>query len=131
RILGADQGVVVGQEEEALHPRRGAGRNRRADGTQVVAQVRDAGGLDAGEDAKRTVGHCHGVVNGPPFYPFGHRSRRRAGVRARKKERAGSASPLSPVRGLALMRRRGAPRGATADQSERWKSRTSSSARSR
>ena len=51
RLVALDERVVVGQEIEALHARLAAGAHRRADGADVVAQVRGAGGGDAGEDA--------------------------------------------------------------------------------
>ena len=55
RILHLDQRVVVGQEVETLHARRPARGQRGPDRAHVVAQVRSAGGGDAGEDA----GDCH------------------------------------------------------------------------
>ena len=51
RVVALDEGVVVGQEEEALDARLAAGRDGRADGADVVAEVGGAGGGDAGEDA--------------------------------------------------------------------------------
>ncbi len=50
RVIAFDQGVVVGQEVEGVGVGVLAGQDRRADGTGVVAQVRRAGGGDAGED---------------------------------------------------------------------------------
>src|SRR3546814_20592219 len=52
-----DQGVQVGEEVEALDVRRLRRGHRRADRTDVVAQVRGAGGGDAGEDAGLARGH--------------------------------------------------------------------------
>ncbi len=53
RVLRLDQAVQVGQEEEALDPRRTTGRDGRTDGANVVAQVGRAGGGDAGKDSGR------------------------------------------------------------------------------
>ncbi|MCY1400374.1 hypothetical protein D9M71_154540 [compost metagenome] len=50
RVIALDQGVVVGQEVERIGIAVTAGDDRRADGASVVAQVRRAGGGDAGED---------------------------------------------------------------------------------
>ena len=50
RVIALDQGVVVGQEVEGIGIRVFAGEDRRANRTGVVAQVRRAGGGDAGED---------------------------------------------------------------------------------
>ena len=56
RVIAFDQGVVVGQEIERIGIAVAAGEDRRADGAGVVAQVRRAGGGDAGEDTG-TVRH--------------------------------------------------------------------------
>ncbi len=56
RVIAFDQGVVVGQEVERIGIAVATGKDRRADGAGVVAQVRRAGGGDAGEDAG-TVRH--------------------------------------------------------------------------
>src|SRR6185312_9832931 len=50
-IVALDQRVVVGEEEERVDIRAPAGGDRRADRARVVAQVRGAGGGDAGEDS--------------------------------------------------------------------------------
>ena len=50
-LVALDQRVVVGQEVEALGAGAAAGLHRRADRADVVAQVRRAGGGDAGEDS--------------------------------------------------------------------------------
>ena len=59
--LGAlDEPVQVGQEEEALDPGIPAGSDGRPDRPGIVAQVRAAGGGDAGEDTgqgRRGCGH--------------------------------------------------------------------------
>ena len=60
RFVALDQRVVVGQEVEVLGAGAAAGRDRRADRADVVAQVRRAGGGDAGEVAderERSCGH--------------------------------------------------------------------------
>src|SRR5690606_28046310 len=78
RIVGLDQGVVVGQEEEALHPGRARGGDGGTDGTGIVAQVRGAGGGDAGEYANghgaRSRGNvpilpCPALATRAPFLP--------------------------------------------------------------
>ncbi|GAB1384440.1 hypothetical protein MASR1M50_27610 [Burkholderiales bacterium] len=56
RIVALDQRVVVGQEVEALHAGLAAGTHRRANGADVVAQVRRAAGGDAGQDPARGRG---------------------------------------------------------------------------
>src|SRR5690606_7064947 len=60
RVMGADQGVVVGQEVEAFDAGLGAGRDRGADRAHVVAEVGDAGGLDAGQDSQAHAGAGEG-----------------------------------------------------------------------
>ncbi|MNN03235.1 hypothetical protein D3C81_1159170 [compost metagenome] len=50
RVIALDQGVVIRQEIERIGIAVTAGQDRRADGAGVVAQVRRAGGGDAGED---------------------------------------------------------------------------------
>src|SRR5690606_15006813 len=63
RVLDLDQGVVVGEEVEALGAGIAAGGHRRADGADVVAQVRGTGRGDAGEDA--CAGHRHSLAATP------------------------------------------------------------------
>jgi hypothetical protein len=58
RLLVLDQAVQVGQEEEALDALGLAGGNGRADGADVVAQMRSAGGGNASEDAGAHVRSC-------------------------------------------------------------------------
>jgi hypothetical protein len=53
RLVALDQRVVVGQEVEVLGAGAAAGLHRGADRADVVAQVRRAGGGDAGEVADR------------------------------------------------------------------------------
>jgi hypothetical protein len=48
-VLALDQRVVIGQEVERLHVLTAAGLNGRQDRADVVAQMRGAGGGDAGE----------------------------------------------------------------------------------
>jgi hypothetical protein len=59
RVIAFDQGVVVGQEVEGIGICVLAGKNRGADRAGVVAQVRRAGGGDAGED---TGTRRHGFI---------------------------------------------------------------------
>src|SRR5690606_39244508 len=63
RVLDLDQRVVVGEEIETLGPGIAAGGHRRADGADVVAQVRGAGRGDAGEDAG--TGHRPSLTAAP------------------------------------------------------------------
>src|SRR5262245_29115593 len=50
RVVALDQGVVVGQEIEGVDVAGAAGNDGRANGARVVAEVRRAGGGDAGKD---------------------------------------------------------------------------------
>ena len=50
RVIALDQGVVVGQEVERIGVAVAAGEDRRTDGAGIIAQVRGAGGGDAGQD---------------------------------------------------------------------------------
>ena len=50
-VVAFDDAVVVGQKEEGFGGRVGGGGNGGADGADVVAQMRDAGGGYAGEDS--------------------------------------------------------------------------------
>src|SRR5690606_15352538 len=52
RVIALDQRVVVRQEVEGIDARIAAGEHCRADGAGVVAQVRRAGGGDAGKDTR-------------------------------------------------------------------------------
>ena len=61
RVVALDQRVVVGQEVEGIHVGGTAGDDRRADGAGVVAQVRGAGGGDAGKDARGHVSNPSNV----------------------------------------------------------------------
>jgi len=54
RLVALDQRVVVGQKVERIRIGRAAGNDGRANRARVVAQVRGAGGGDAGKD---TSGH--------------------------------------------------------------------------
>ena len=81
-----DQRVVVGEEIEALDAGRAAGGDRRADRADVVAQVRRAGGGDAGEDAGGSHERCgaRSVFDGavyPPATPFPDAARFHAAFR--------------------------------------------------
>src|SRR5699024_3590503 len=51
RVAGLDQRVVVGHEVEGIHVLAATGADGGPDGTDVIAEVRGAGGGDAGKDA--------------------------------------------------------------------------------
>src|SRR5690606_22461768 len=80
RVLHLDQRVQVGEEVEALDVRRLRRGHRRADRTDVVAQVRGAGSGDAGEDAGLARGH--GVAGACVAVILARRRRRAAHARS-------------------------------------------------
>ena len=62
RVVAFDDAVVVGQKEKRFGIGLLAGGNGRTDGTDIVAQVRNAGGGDAGKDALLGFTHKKATV---------------------------------------------------------------------
>ncbi|MNF66267.1 hypothetical protein D3C84_480540 [compost metagenome] len=64
RLVALDQCMVVGEEIERIRIGSAAGDYGRANGAGVVAEVRGAGGGDAGKD---TSGHVRFALLGPSY----------------------------------------------------------------